>query len=139
MAFEMIKNNFSLWQEFIPKSRHLPSSLHPAQLAKYLLSNTPFYPTSFSLVQCHFPQAVCLMLPEEPFTSTTIFSNKLRNFHAAACTNSLCLLSSCEHWFFSPALNLGKVTGSQERGEVLPWQALGRFVLRQVDSCPPWS
>lgn len=116
MAFEMIKNNFSLWQEFIPKSRRLPSSLHPAQLAKYLLSNTPFYPTSLSLVQCHFPQAGCLMLPGEPFTSPTIFSNKLRNFHAAAGTNSFyyacCLVVNTDflalHWIWERSLGARK-------------------------------
>lgn len=66
MAFEMIKINYSLWQEFYPESRRLGLLSSPPQLAKCLPSSAPFYPTSLSLLLSHFPQVVCLMFPGDP-------------------------------------------------------------------------
>lgn len=145
MASEMTKINYSLWQEFIPRPRWLASP-PSVQLSLPTVYSWTLQPTLLS-----FPSPVPYPLGWVPDAPRRDLSLPVQ--HSLGMISALLHLPFiCSHWFscyvcpsvahadfLSLELNTGKKIWSQGRGEVVPWQALGRIILGQVCSCPSGS
>lgn len=144
MAFEMIKINYSLWQKFHPKPRRL---LSPLSLPSILVLSTPSCPTFPSLVMPRVPHLGYLVFLEASWNPLLLQHPTLVSSNPRFISTLLWGLTylrmlaflSLTLWIYLPWPEPEKGQWKLERGEVVPWQALGRITLGQIGSCPPWS